>query len=96
MEEKLIVEKIVEENIEPITEAASPSPLPITVVAGVAKPEESLAMTMEYILSADQSGPNVIVEPLPDDDLSSILLGGGTTGWDESQLELLHSLLDTL
>ncbi|CAH1391191.1 unnamed protein product [Nezara viridula] len=51
--------------------------------------------TQEIFLGFEQ-GPNVVVEPLPEDELSSILLGGGAGGWDESQLELLHSLLDTL
>lgn len=45
-------------------------------------------------------GPNVIVESLmpdiisPEDELTTMILGN--VNWDDSQLELLHSLLDTL
>ncbi|KAL1130660.1 hypothetical protein AAG570_011902 [Ranatra chinensis] len=49
---------------------------------------------------AEYTGPNVIVESIlpeslmPEDELATQLLGN--VGWDDSQLELLHSFLDSL
>ncbi|KAF6201708.1 hypothetical protein GE061_004103 [Apolygus lucorum] len=46
------------------------------------------------------AGPNVIVESVlpeivnPEDELTTMILGN--VGWDDAQLEFLHSLLDTL
>ncbi|KAK9496838.1 hypothetical protein O3M35_012944 [Rhynocoris fuscipes] len=52
------------------------------------------------VMAAPFEGPNVIVESLmpdilnPEDELTTMILGN--VNWDDSQLELLHSLLDTL
>ncbi|XP_014261921.1 forkhead box protein J1.2-like isoform X1 [Cimex lectularius] len=56
--------------------------------------------TVDVPQEVSMQGPNVIVQQIlpelvnPEDELTTMILGN--VGWDDTQLELLHSLLDTL